>query len=85
MDTRTKELIAIGASVTANCQPCLEYHVTKARENGAEEKEIKEAIAVGRTVRQGAAGKMDQYASEMFSDPAVATDAPEKADCCQLK
>ena len=85
MDTRTKELIAIGASVTANCQPCLEYHVTKARENGAEEKEIKEAIAVGRTVRKGAAGKMDQYASEMLSDPAVATDAPEKADCCQLK
>ena len=85
MDTRTKELIAIGASVTANCQPCLEYHVTKARENGAEEKEIKEAIAVGRTVRKGASGKMDQYASEMLSDLAVATDAPQKADCCQLK
>ncbi|NIM05141.1 MAG: carboxymuconolactone decarboxylase family protein, partial [Armatimonadetes bacterium] len=44
MDKRTKELIAIGASITANCQPCLEYHVTKARENGAEEEEIKEAI-----------------------------------------
>jgi AhpD family alkylhydroperoxidase len=85
MDTRTKELIAIGASVTANCQPCLEYHVTKARESGAEEKEIKEAIAVGRTVRKGAAGKMDQYASEMLSDPAATIDASEKADCCQLK
>ena len=85
MDMRTKELIAIGASVTANCQPCLEYHVTKARENGAEEKEIKEAIAVGRTVRKGAAGKMDQYASEMLNDAAATTDAPEKADCCQVK
>ena len=67
MDMRTKELIAIGASITANCQPCLEYHVTKARDNGAEEKEIKEAIAVGRTVRRGAAGKVDQHASEMLT------------------
>ena len=25
MDDRIKELIAIGASITANCQPCLEY------------------------------------------------------------
>jgi len=83
MDMRTKELIAIGASITANCQPCLEYHVTKARENGAEEKEIREAIAVGRTVRKGAAGKMDQYASEMLNDAVVTSDASEKADCCQ--
>ena len=27
MDERTKELIAIGASVGAHCQPCLTYHV----------------------------------------------------------
>jgi AhpD family alkylhydroperoxidase len=85
MDIRTKELIAIGASVTANCQPCLEYHVTKARENGAEEKEIREAIAVGRTVRKGAAGKMDQYASEMVNEAVATADASEKADCCQSK
>jgi len=84
METRVKELIAIGASVTANCQPCLEYHVTKARENGAEEAEIKEAIAVGRTVRKGAAGKLDQYASELLSDAAPPSDAPGEADPCQL-
>ena len=32
MDTQTKELIAIGASVTANCVPCLRYHLKMARE-----------------------------------------------------
>jgi AhpD family alkylhydroperoxidase len=34
MDERTRELIAIGASVGAHCQPCLTYHVEKARELG---------------------------------------------------
>ncbi len=84
MNNRVKELIAIGASVTANCQPCLEYHVAKARENGAEEEEIKEAIAVGKTVRKGAAGKMDQYAAKIFKDTAAIPDAAEKVDGCQL-
>ena len=84
MDNRIKELIAIGASVTANCQPCLEYHATKARENGAEEEEIKEAIAVGKTVRKGAAGKMDQYTAKIFKEAAATLDATEKVDGCQL-
>ncbi len=84
MEIRVKELIAIGASITANCQPCLEYHVTKARENGAEEEEIKQAIAVGKIVRKGAAGKMDQYVSKMFADTAATRDAAEEVDGCQL-
>ena len=85
MNNRVKELIAIGASVTANCQPCLEYHVAKARENGAEEEEIKDAITVGKIVRKGAAGKMDQYASKMVKDTSATPDAAEKTDGCQLK
>ncbi len=29
MDDALKELIAIGASVTAHCQPCVTYYVEK--------------------------------------------------------
>lgn len=61
MDVRIEELIAIGASITANCKPCLEYHVAKAGESGAAEQEIARAIEVGRMVRKGAASKMDQF------------------------
>ena len=43
MDERTNELIAIGA----HRQPCLTYHVAKAKELGIGEDEIREAIAVG--------------------------------------
>ena len=67
MDNRIKELIAIGASVAANCQPCVEYHAGKARENGAEQKEIAEAIAIGKIVRKGATGKMDRFLSATLS------------------
>ncbi|UCF69471.1 MAG: carboxymuconolactone decarboxylase family protein, partial [Acidobacteriota bacterium] len=47
MDNRTRELIAIGASTTANCVPCLRHHLGKAREAGAEDAEIHTAIRVG--------------------------------------
>jgi AhpD family alkylhydroperoxidase len=63
MDVRIEELIAIGASIIANCKPCLEYHVAKAKENGATDQEVAEAVAVGKMVRKGAASKMDQFTS----------------------
>ena len=61
LDNRVKELIAVGASITANCQPCLEYHVRTALKNGAGEDEIAEAIEVGKLVKNGAAAKMDKF------------------------
>ena len=65
LDNQLKELIAVGASIAANCQPCLEYHVGKALENGAGEEEIAEAIELGKLVRRGAASKIDKFASEL--------------------
>ncbi len=84
MDHRIKELIAVGASIAANCQPCLEYHVAKARENGADDRDIAQAVAVGRTVRKGAAGKMDQYAATVLKDTPAAGDDEPKACGCKL-
>ncbi len=65
MENKTKMLIAVGAAVTANCQPCLKTAISQAQQIGAEEKEIQEAIAIGRIVRKGAIGKMDKYASTL--------------------
>ena len=62
LDDRTRALIAVGAAVTANCQPCLQSAASLAVESGAGEQEIAEAIAVGKMVRKGAASKMDQFA-----------------------
>ncbi len=65
MESKTKILIAVGAAVTANCQPCLKTAVSQAQGTGAEEKEILEAIAIGRIVRKGAMDKMDKFASTL--------------------
>lgn len=49
LDARTASLIAVGASVTAHCQPCLEANTARAAKHGAGQSEIAGAVAVGRT------------------------------------
>lgn len=66
LDDRVRELIAVGASLTAHCQPCLQHHVAKALESGADAEEITEAVEVGKMVRRGAASKMDKFASSLM-------------------
>lgn len=65
LDDKTKELIAIGCSVAANCHPCVKYHVGKAREMDVAAEAIDEAVAVGQMVRKGAAGEMDKLLAEL--------------------
>jgi AhpD family alkylhydroperoxidase len=72
MENKVKLLIAVGAAVPANCQPCLKTAVSGAQKAGVEEKEIREAIAIGRIVRKGAMGKMDKFASTLIEKDAAA-------------
>jgi AhpD family alkylhydroperoxidase len=63
MQDKIKLLIAVGASITANCQACLKTAVVHAEGVGVDKNEILEAMAIGRVVRKGAFGKMDKFAS----------------------
>jgi len=65
LDEKIKELIAIGASISANCHPCIKYHTAKAREMKIDENEIRQASDAGRMVRKGAAGEMDKLLEEI--------------------
>ena len=81
LSEKVKEFVAVGASFTANCQPCIQYHVEKALASGADSGEVKAAIEVGRQVRKGASAKMDQFSSSMKETnpvPAGAACSP----CC---
>ncbi len=80
LDGRVMRLIAVGASVTANCQPCLETNVRKAGQNGADEREIAEAIEIGKMVRRAAAAKMDKFASSLGA-PAMSVREALEAGC----
>ena len=46
LDLKTKELIAIGCSLIAKCDGCIQGHIKKALEHGATKEEISDAIAV---------------------------------------
>jgi len=74
MDERTKELIAIGASVGAHCQPCLTWHVEKARELGIDDEEIRAAIETGHMVEKGAMSAMRKFSASML-------DSRRSAEC----
>jgi AhpD family alkylhydroperoxidase len=65
IDDKTKELIAIGASIVANCQPCLQYHVARAQRVGVDTEEMADAIEIGKLVRKGAGIKMDTFAANL--------------------
>lgn len=61
IDERTMRLIAVGASVAANCQSCLQTNLNKACLEGIDEQDIAEAIELGKMVCRGAAAKMDMF------------------------
>ncbi|MDH3513865.1 MAG: carboxymuconolactone decarboxylase family protein [Gammaproteobacteria bacterium] len=81
LDNRTKELIAVGTAIGANCYPCLGWYVSKARAQGIPDDEIAAAIEVGKLVRQGAHGNMDKRVSELLGQVPC---TPAAAGCgCQ--
>jgi len=85
LDEHLMRLIAIGASVAVNCQPCLETNLARARECGAEEAELTQAIWVGRMIRKAAASKMDDFASNLVK-PAPNPSSTILTDCvCEDK
>ncbi len=75
LDDQTLVLIAVGASVAANCQPCLERNVDMALKHGINKQQICEAIEIGKRVRQGAAAKMDKFISDSSNLPVPSTSA----------
>jgi AhpD family alkylhydroperoxidase len=84
MDERTKELIAIGASIGAHCQPCLTYHVEKARELGVNDEEIRAAIETGHMVEKGAMSAMKKFSAEILDSTSIsnATEVEPPKACC---
>jgi len=83
MDEQTKKLIAVGASVGANCHPCLEHHVGKALEFGIDRNEIMEATNIAKAVRQGAASSMDKLAMTLIQNRLPSTSGVNEAcSCC---
>lgn len=79
-DTRITELIAVGASVAANCASCVEYHGRKALESGIDPDEVAQAIEIGRNVRKGAAANVDHVTDRLLQKNASRTSGTASPD-----
>lgn len=52
LDTKTVELAGISASIAGGCRPCLDYHFKKSLEVGCTTEQAKEAIELGKIIKQ---------------------------------
>ncbi len=64
IDRKTKELIAIAASVGFKCQGCLNGHIKKAKKFGATPEEISESIAIAMGVAAASVVDLTDIAAE---------------------
>jgi len=68
MDVKLRELISLGASVSAHCFPCFDYHLEHARKLGICEEEIQEAIRAGFMIMNGSGQKMWEKIKDTLPD-----------------
>ena len=64
LDTKTKELIALGISVATRCDDCIGFHIKAAVEKGATREEIMETL--GMAIYMGA-GPSVMYAAHVVA------------------
>lgn len=88
------ELVAIGASIASNCEPCFRYHYDKARKLGVSKDDMALAVAIAQGVKETPARSIldlaDRYLkSKTANEPAALTMATQvstpKPDgkCCE--
>lgn len=63
---KTKELIAVGISVTTDCESCMQWHIGQAAESGATEQEVLEAVEVGIEMGGGPATVSARFALQVM-------------------
>ena len=63
---KTKELIAVGISVTIDCESCMQWHIEQAASAGATLEEVLEAVEVGIEMGGGPATVSARFALEVM-------------------
>lgn len=85
------ELVAIAASISANCKPCLKYHYDKALSLGVSIEDIARAVETAQMVKDTAAGQMSDFANRYngTAEPAPTQSCcgpdksgPSRSGCC---
>ena len=90
IDYKVTMLIAVGAAMAANCEPCLNKVVPDLIEAGVAEADIRKAVEIGQFVKDKPAAIMKEAADALtgtnMSDPQTSGGVPsrgvEAAGCC---
>jgi len=74
------ELVAIGAAIACNCEPCFKYHFREALAHGVSRGNVALAVATARKVKEHIAEQVLKTAGEQL---AAARDiGPQPGSCC---
>lgn len=74
------ELVAIGAAIASNCEPCFKYHFDKARKLGVSKEDMALAVTTAKNVKESPARAIVGLA-ERYLGAKIAT--KEGPDACQ--
>ncbi len=69
LDAKSGELIAIGAALAANCEPCLRYHVRRGAEAGCTQDEMRRALEIAQSVKDTPARLVASLADRLLASP----------------
>lgn len=75
------ELVAIGAAIAANCEPCFKYHYDQARKLGVSNTDMRRAVDLAQMVKDTPARAMLDIA-QRYLGPQVLPHAGAKASPC---
>lgn len=67
LDSKTRELIAVACAVSLRCDGCITVHTEAAREAGASDEELAEALGVAIALNAGAGLVYSTRAMDAFS------------------
>jgi AhpD family alkylhydroperoxidase len=78
------ELVAIGAAIAANCEPCFKYHYSQARKHGVSNEDVACAVTMAQKVKEAPARAVLDLANRYLGCSASAEEAgaPPASTCC---
>lgn len=85
-----RELVAIGAAIASNCEPCFKYHYSEARRLGVSKEDVRLAVNMAQRVKDTPAQAVLALADKILNETrlpagperAGAENAPPSSKCC---
>lgn len=77
-----EELVAIGAAIACNCDPCFKYHFREAMKLGVPRADVALAVATARQVKEHIAQEILKTAGEQLAAARDAGPQPGSCGCC---